>query len=126
MSEDARRILREKAGTRFEEVLPSGLRVTIRLPKVRDAIRAGRVPLPILSHIGSLASNGEVPEVSLEDVEGAGQYQDEMVRLGVVEIEGNPIEMTLEDVREFSQADYDRIVELCQREANPTQAGSSE
>lgn len=126
MSEDARRILRERAGTRVDETLPSGLTVTIRIPKLQDCIVAGRVPLPILEHLVEVqtAQNGDKPELTQDDIAEAARYKDETVRLGVVAIEGEPIEMTLEDVREFSQADYDHILEVCHRVRNPIPAGS--
>lgn len=119
---DARELLREQ--NRFEEKLPSGLVVTIRLPRIRDCIIAGRVPLPILTHLVEAAAAGETPEVSNEDNAAMARFQDEIVRRSVVAINGEPIEMTLEDVADFKQEDYDRIVEYAMRETNPTEASS--
>lgn len=120
---DARDTLR--ARNRFDETLPSGLTVTIRLPRVRDCIVAGQVPLPVLTHLVEVASqNGDSPPVSMEDTAHMTRFQNEIVRRAVVAIEGQPITMTLEDVDEFSQEDYDHIVELAIRERNPTPASS--
>lgn len=112
---DARERLRSN---RFEETLPSGLRVTIRPPRIRDCILAGHVPLPILSKLAGLAaaSNGQQVEVSTEEAEHMARFQDEVVRRSVVAIEDEPIELTVEDLADFAQEDYDRIVELGTRE----------
>ena len=56
---DALETLRSK--NRFDEELPSGLKVTIRLPRIRDCILAGGVPLPVLDHLVKAASNGGAP-----------------------------------------------------------------
>jgi hypothetical protein len=118
---DALEALRQR--NRFAEVLPSGLNVTIRLPRIRDCILAGGVPLPVLDHlVKAVASNGDAPQVSNEDAVHMARFQDELVRRSVVEIEGEPVTLTLEDVGEFSQEDYDRVVEVATRTANPTPA----
>ena len=120
---DARELLR--ARSRFDETLPSGLTVTIRLPRIRDCIIAGHVPLPVFAHLVEVASsNGGTPEVSPEDAEHMARFQDEIVRRAVVAIEGEPIELTLEDVKEFGQDDYDRIVQVATRERTSPLAGS--
>lgn len=107
---DALELLRSR--NRFEETLPSGLKVMIRLPRIRDCILAGGVPLPVLDHIVKAASNGGAPEVSNEVAAQMARFQDEIVRRSVVAIEGEAVTLTTEDVGEFSQDDYDRIVEL--------------
>jgi len=108
---DALELLRSR--NRFDETLPSGLNVTIRLPRIRDCILAGGVPLPVLDHlVKAAASNGDAPAVSNEDAAHMARFQDEIVRRSVVSIDGEPVTLTLEDVGEFSQEDYDRIVEL--------------
>lgn len=113
---DALELLRSR--NRFEEELPSGLKVTIRLPRIRDCIIAGHVPLPILTALVERAQqNGDAPAVSPEEAEPMARFQDELVRRAVVGIEGEPVALTIEDVVEFSQEDYDRIVELATRTA---------
>jgi hypothetical protein len=114
---DPKELLRSR--NRFDETLPSGLRVTIRRPHIRDCIIAGRVPMPIIEYVQSVAKsggNGQVPELSpemkMEDAAATARFHDEIVRCSVVAIEGEPIELATEDVREFLQEDYDRIVEL--------------
>ena len=112
-----------RSRNRFDEELPSGLKVTIRLVRIRDCILAGGVPLPVLDHLVKVASNGGAPEVSNEDAIHMARFQDEIVRRSVVAIEGEPVELSVEDVAEFAQEDYDRIVELGTR-AVPTSAVS--
>lgn len=109
-----------RSRNRFEETLPSGLNVTIRLPRIRDCILAGGVPLPVLDHLVKEAtSNGDAPAVSNEDATHMARFQDEIVRRSVVAIEGEPVTLSVEDVSEFSQEDYDRIVEVATRAVSP-------
>jgi hypothetical protein len=111
---DALELLRSR--NRFAETLPSGLNVTLRLPRIRDCILAGGVPLPVLNHVMKAAeSNGDAPEISREDAEHMARFQDEIVRRSIVEIEGGPVSLAVEDVSELSQDDYDRIVEIATR-----------
>jgi hypothetical protein len=111
---DALELLRSR--NRFQETLPSGLQVTLRLPRLRDCILAGRVPLPVLEHLTKVASNGDTPEISPEDAAHMARFQDEIVRRSVVAIQGQPVELSLQDASEFSQEDYDRIVEIATRQ----------
>ena len=113
---DAREVLRSRS--RFDEILPSGLTVTIRLPRIRDCIIAGQVPLPILSHLVEVATsqNGSTPDVTAEEAAHMARFQDEIVRRSIIAIEGEPIEMTLEDLPDIAQEDYDHIVSLAMRE----------
>jgi hypothetical protein len=111
---DAKELLRSR--NRFAETLPSGLNVLLRQPRVRDCILAGGVPLPVLNHvIQAAASNGDAPEISREEAQHMARFQDELVRRSVVEIEGEPVELSLEDVAEFSQEDYEKIVAFASR-----------
>ncbi len=113
-----------RSRNRFEETLPSGLNVTLRRPRMRDCILAGGVPLPVLAHLTQqVQSNGDAPTVSNEEAAHMARFQDEIVRRSVVAINGDPVTLTTDDVTEFSQDDYDRIVELATR-AVPTDAVS--
>ena len=105
-----------RSRNRFDEELPSGLKVTIRLPRIRDCILAGGVPLPVLDHLVKAASNGGAPAVSNEDAAHMARFQDEIVRRSIVAIDGEPVALSPEDVAEFSQEDYDRIVVLATRQ----------
>lgn len=119
---DALELLRSK--NRFDETLPSGLNVTLRLPRIRDCILAGGVPLPVLNHLVKAASNGGAPEISNENAAHMARFQDEIVRRSIVAIEGEPIEMTVDALSDITQEDYDRVVELATRQTNPTPASS--
>jgi hypothetical protein len=112
---DALEVLRSR--NRFEETLPSGLSVTLRLPRLRDCILAGQVPMPVLQHVMKTASNGNEAAISTEDAAHMARFQDEIVRRAVVALEGQPVELSAEDVGELSQEDYDRIVEVATRQA---------
>ena len=92
------------------------MKVTIRLPRIRDCILAGGIPLPVLDHLVKAVNNGGAPAVSNEDAAHMARFQDEIVRRSVVAIDGAPVALSLEDVTEFSQEDYDRIVVLATRQ----------
>ena len=120
---DALELLRSR--NRFDETLPSGLNVTLRLPRIRDCILAGGVPLPVLEHLSDLTTkNGDTPDVSNEDAKHMARFQDELVKRAVVAIEGEPVEMTAEAVAELTQEDYDRIVVIATRTESPKAAGT--
>jgi len=114
---DALELLRSR--NRFDETLPSGLNVTLRRPHIPACIIAGRVPMPIIEHIQALAKNngnGQVPELSpemqMEDAAATLRFHDEIVRASIVAIEGEPVELSIADVRDVLPEDYSRIVEL--------------
>ena len=120
---DALELLRSR--NRFDETLPSGLNVTLRLPRIRDCVLAGGIPLPVLNHMVKEAQNGETPTVSNEDAAHMARFQDEIVRRSIVAIEGQSVELSVDDLADIKQVDYDRIVELATRaEPVPTTAAS--
>ena len=70
-----------RSRNRFEETLPSGLQVTVRLPRIRDCILAGHVPLPMLTKLVEQATqNGSGMAVTTEEAEHMARFQDEIVR----------------------------------------------
>lgn len=112
---DPLEFLRSK--NRYPQTLPSGMEVTLRLPRIRDCIIAGGVPLPVLDHVVKAATtNGDSPQVSVEDAAHMARFQDELVRRSIVEIEGEPVEMTADAVGELSQEDYDHVVMFATRQ----------
>jgi hypothetical protein len=114
----------ERLRKRYDVTLPSGMNVTIRLPRIRDCVIASRIPMPILEHVKELtANNGDVtpltPEMQAEDAAAAARFNDEIVRRTLVAIEGEPVEMTLEAVTELEQEDYDALVAYGTRATSP-------
>jgi hypothetical protein len=114
----------ERIRKRYDVTLPSGMNVTIRLPRMRDCVIAGRIPMPILEHVRKLAAgDGDVtplsPEMQLEDSAATARFHDEVVLRTLVAIEGEPIEMTPEAVSELEQADYDDLVAYGTRDKSP-------
>ena len=99
----------ERLRKRYDVTLPSGMAVTIRLPRLRDCIIAGNVPLPVMTHLVETAasSNGDGP--SVEDAAHMARFQDEVVRQTLVAIEGEDVTMTPEAVVELDQEDYDAL-----------------
>ena len=110
---------------RYDVTLPSGMNVIIRLPRLRDCIIAGQVPLPVMTHMVEVAasSNGDVP--SVQDAAHVARFQDEVVRRTLVAIEGEDVTMTPEAVEELDQEDYDALAAYGVRATPvPTTAGS--
>ena len=95
---------------RYDVTLPSGLNVTIRKPRLRDCIIAGNVPLPVLKHLQDVASNGNEPDLGLDEMASMARFQDEIVLRTLVAIEGEDVEMTPEAVADLEQEDYDALV----------------
>jgi len=101
----------EKLRKRYDVTLPSGMNVTIRLPRIRDCIFAGNVPLPVMRHLQEIATrNGDAPELSSEESAHIARFQDEIVLRTLVAIEGDEVDMTREAVSELDQDDYDALV----------------
>lgn len=113
----------ERIRKRYDVTLPSGLNVTIRLPRLRDCIIAGNVPLPVLKHLQDTASNGDAPEFSLADMATMAGFQDEVVRQTLIAIDGDRVTMTPEAVADLEQEDYDALVSYGTRVAPVPKAG---
>jgi hypothetical protein len=105
----------ERIRKRYEVTLPSGMNATLRLPRIQDCLIASRIPMPILEHVKEIReSNGNAtplsPEMQAEDQAASARFNDEIVRQTLLAIDGEPVEMTLEAVRELDQDDYDALV----------------
>jgi hypothetical protein len=101
----------ERIRKRFDVTLPSGMDVTIRLPRIRDCIFAGNVPLPVMRHLQEIATqNGDAPDHTPEESAHIARFQDEIVLRTLVAIEGEDVDMTREAVSELDQDDYDALV----------------
>jgi len=100
----------ERLRKRYDVTLPSGLNVTIRLPRIRDCIFAGNVPLPVMRHLQEIATqNGDAPDLTSEESAHIAHFQDEIVLRTLVAIEDEEVDMTREAVSELDQEDYDAL-----------------
>ena len=100
----------ERIRKRYDVTLPSGMTVTIRLPRLRDCIIAGNVPLPVLKHLQDQASNGSDPTLTPDEMASMARFQDEVVRQTLIAIDGDEVTMTPEAVSDLEQEDYDALV----------------
>jgi hypothetical protein len=101
---------------RADVTLPSGLAITIRLPRLRDCIVAGDVPLAVLERAEKADKTKATTKLSNTDIAALGRFQDELVRAAVVAIDGEPVTLERADVAEFSEEDYDEIRAYAMRE----------
>jgi len=115
----------ERLRKRYDVTLPSGLNVTIRLPRIRDCIFAGNVPMPVMKHLQEIATqNGEAPELSSEETAHVANFQDQIVLQTLVAIEGEEVTMTPEAVSELEQEDYDELASYGTRAKELPKAGA--
>jgi hypothetical protein len=99
-----------KLRKRYDVTLPSGLQVTIRLPRLRDCIVAGKVPLPVMQHLAEAVQGNGNQTLTMEEMQHTARFQDEVVRSTLVAIDGEDVTMTPEAVGELEQEDYDALV----------------
>ena len=101
---------RMRERNRKELTLPTGLKVTLRRPSMRDAILAGNVPLPVLAKLDP--SGAKTEEMTTEDLRHMAHVNDELVRRAVIAIDGESVDMAeVEDLSDvFSDQERDAIV----------------
>lgn len=96
----------------------TGTRIKGRLPNMVGCMIAGGVPVEILNKMKLAVKqrkdgDPEPDQDTLEDWQADQNYRREMVRQFVAEIEGNdgwePVELTLDDVAAFDDADRNDI-----------------
>jgi hypothetical protein len=116
---------RLRASKQADVTLPSGLQVTIRLLRVTDFIAAGDVPMPVLDKIRAKAkTNGDISdeeveqsvrdaltqeELTPEDIRYGHRFNDTIVRMTIIAIEGEPVELTMDDVRLLEAKDCTEV-----------------
>jgi hypothetical protein len=106
-----------RASKLHDVTLPSGTNVTIRLPRLRDCVVAGDVPMSVLTKLQDKASkNGKAPDMSPEEMRYVFRFNDEIVRAAVVAVEGDPVDLSLEDVKLFDDDDCNELVAYGLRE----------
>lgn len=106
----------ERIRKRHDVTLPVLGDVTIQLPRIRDCVIAGSVPLPVLKHLQDAASNGGISDLAPEEVEASARFQDEIVRQTLIAINGEAVTMTTEAVAALDQEDYDALLRYGLRE----------
>lgn len=104
-----------RAKNRTDVTLPSGLNVTIRLPRIRDCIIAGDVPLPVLAKLDGLADEN-APQMTSDEMRALATFNDELVRMAVVAIEGEPVTLELTDLPDIDEDDYNDIASYASRQ----------
>jgi hypothetical protein len=87
----------------------SGLTATIQLPRVRDCIIAGDIPLPVLAHIDREAG-GDTPDLTPEQMKAVASFNDGLVLASLKALDGDPVELTREDLALFDEEDLQEIV----------------
>jgi hypothetical protein len=77
---------------------------------VRDCIIAGDVPMPVLAHIDASKLEGDVPELTSEQMKAVGAFNDGLVIASLKALDGDPVELTREDLALFEEEDLQEIV----------------
>lgn len=137
-----------RSRNRADIELPSGLGATIGLVRIRSAMMAGMVPVPMLREYDRIrdaaTSNGEIDTEKVEEIAKTSDLSQELLfqtdkmrremvrrtlkRLApsVAELDGQPeIDMPAEVIEELPQEDYDVLVGYAMRDVPfPTPAAS--
>jgi hypothetical protein len=108
--------------------LPSGTVVTLRLPTIRDCLIAGEIPLPILNKLTkavaeSQRKNGKPLDLSTEDMLHDEHFDRAMVAQSVETVNGEPVELSLDEVHKLPTKDRAEIVAYCVRMFADPKAG---
>lgn len=104
-------IAARRAANRADVTLPSGLRVSLKLPDLQECLAAGEIPMPLLRLMREAAKemNGDPApnrngkrkaadkELSSADLKHMIRYQREMIRASVIALEGEPLDNPLTD-----------------------------
>ncbi len=92
--------------------LKSGLNVTGELPRVRDCLIAGDIPLPVLVEMEKRAKNPseDAPEPTNDELAVVAAFNDNLVLAFVKAIEGEPVTLTHDDLRVFDEDDFNEMV----------------
>ena len=95
-----------------EVTLPSGLKVTGSLPRIRDCLIGGDIPLPVLAEMEKRAKskNGDGPEPTNAELKVVADFNDNLVMAFVTFIEDEPVELTRDDLRIFEEEDFNEMV----------------
>ena len=95
-----------------EVTLPSGLNVTGTLPRIRDCLIGGDIPLPVLAEMEKRAKhpNGDGPEPTADDLKVVAKFNDNLVQAFVTEIDGEPVTLERDDLRVFDEDDFNEMV----------------
>jgi hypothetical protein len=102
-----------RAKNTADVTLPSGLTVTGTLPRVRDCLIGGDIPLPVLVEIEkrTKATNGDkAPDLSADEIRAVGTFNDNLVLAFVTHLEGEPVELEPDDLAVFEEDDFNEIV----------------
>lgn len=90
--------------------LPSGLEVTGTLPRVRDCLIAGDIPLPVLAHIEQRAKNEPDPDLSADELRAVASFNDNLVLAFVTHIGGEPVTLEPSDLAVLAEDDFNELV----------------
>lgn len=92
--------------------LPSGLTVTGTLPRIRDCLIGGNIPLPVLAELEKdvNAEDADKPDLSPEQMKAVSAFNDNLVMAFVTAIEGEPAELEQSDLAVFEEGDFNEMV----------------
>lgn len=111
---------RLRESRRADVTLPSGLNVTLQLLRVQDFIAAGDVPMPVLDEISKKANPDAsaadaLDGLTLDDLRHSIEFNDVVVRLSIVGLEGEPVDLSPDDVKLLDAEDCAEVVAYAMR-----------
>ncbi len=94
-----------------------GIIYTVRPPRLQDCIASGDIPFPVLDELARAekerdAAAGDVP---MAEVIHSYEMNDSYVRLSVLAINGEPLELTLDDVKDIPASHYAELLAIARR-----------
>lgn len=109
----------------FEVKLESGRRYSLVLPDMSRFIANGGVPLPLMKQVAGVEQtppDESAPEDQKAAVQLMYEFYDGLLAESIVEIDGEPVEMTKDAVRYIPEDDREELLEYLKREKDPTMA----
>ena len=123
-----------RARNRIEVTLPSGLKVTLRLPKLIDYLSImGSLPTPLLEKAEAASEDGDQEAAGRELIEQAAWDErltiartlDALVNITVVAVEGEPVTAEDKVADDLDQEDCLVVVQYAQRRLTDPKASGS-
>jgi hypothetical protein len=107
--------LRER--NRGTVVLDSGVEVGLQLVPMRECIKAGGIPLPLLQKVAAAENgNGKGADLSAEETEQLVAFQRTLIAASVRSVDGEEAELEPADTSAFTDEEFYELLDYVMRE----------